>query len=614
MRYLFIYAAIYLLVFPQTAFGFTGHEGDRLDKTFLNNQGPAIHLHRKIQSIESIDMSRVNNRRILVRLKEDEMFDPAQTEVQSVETSQVLQNHHIKIVRVSPSVDFQEKLGLLRKNPNVVYAVPDYIRRVRNYQPNDPGLSQQWYLDAIHMPAAWDLQKGSSDITVAVLDTGVDLDHPDLKGHLLPGYDFVNGDSNPADDNGHGTHVAGIISATANNKTGIAGVAFNTKILPVKIANENGVIVSSRSVSGIYYAIKHGADVINMSYGSIGPNQAELEALQDAFNKGIVLVAASGNTGSQILEFPASYYPVISVAATDRNHQYTSFSTWGPMVDVAAPGLDIFSTDITGNGGYSAKSYSAESGTSFSAPMISGLAALLKAEHPKWGPNQIEWALELGVMQSEGKRWSQHLGYGVVDAEKILSINLPSTRDDVPESFDKAFTLKNGEVYAEKINMPGDQDLYHLNVSQCGKMTIRFPEVSSPNDLHAVVGVQLKDREIYAKHVMDDKGIGGEEIYSFQIAPGNYYLIVGDMNKHWSSRSYKVTGLLESTDELMIFPDSRNHWAKREISYLTKCGIIEGFPNGTFHPDESITRAQAAKIISEELRLPPNESDFPDVE
>ncbi|HEX7065253.1 MAG TPA: S-layer homology domain-containing protein, partial [Bacillales bacterium] len=207
-----------------------------------------------------------------------------------------------------------------------------------------------------------------------------------------------------------------------------------------------------------------------------------------------------------------------------------------------------------------------------------------------------------------------HLGYGVVDAEKILSINLPSTRDDVPESFDKAFTLKNGEVYAEKINMPGDQDWYHLNVSQCGKMTIRFPEVSSPNDLHTVVGVQLKDREIYAKHVVDDKGIGGEETYSFQIAPGNYYLIVSDMNKHWSSRSYKVTGMFESTDELMIFPDSRNHWAKREISYLTKCGIIEGFPNGTFHPDESITRAQAAKIISEELRLPPNESDFPDVE
>ncbi|HEX6922705.1 MAG TPA: S8 family serine peptidase, partial [Bacillales bacterium] len=618
MRYSLLFALVFLLALPQTAFGFAG-EGESPGSAALNklNRGEFVQ-HRGLgaaetKRFEQVDLDKVNGRRIIVKLKDAEAFQPSDFDVKLEKTSDSMKKNQLRVVQVPGNVNFQGALAKLRNNSNVVYAEPDYIREVENYNPNDPKISRQWYLDAIHMFEAWDITKGSSAITVAVLDTGVDANHQDLKGHVLPGYDFVNHDSNPADDNGHGTHVAGIIAAQTNNGKGVAGVSFNTKILPVKVANERGIIVSTDAVSGIYYAIRHGADVINMSYGSVVPTQAELDALWAAYNKGIVLVAASGNSGTRELEFPASYYPVISVAATDRAGQQAGFSTWGPAVDIAAPGVDIFSTDITGNPGYSNGNYADGSGTSFSTPIISSLAALLKSEHPKWGPGQIEWALELGAKKASGTNWDSYLGYGSVNATNVLAMNLPSLKGDVSGSEANALSLTNGKTYAEKIDMPGDQDWYRINVGRCGKLTIQLSGASRPNDLYGVLGERLSDGRIYYQNLMNDKGIGGTETYTFQTGPGTYFLLVSDWNNHWSSKTYNIIRSLKTTDRLMTFPDTRNHWAKKEISYLAKCGMLNGFPDGSFDPNGEVTRAQAAKIIAEELNLAPANSTFPDV-
>lgn len=261
----------------------------------------------------------------------------------------------------------------LSKNPNVEYAEPNYVF-TQTWTPND------YYYDGYQYgpqntstPAAWEITRGSSGQEVAIIDSGVDYTHPDLNDKTIRGYDFVDNDYYPMDLSNHGTHVAGTAAAETNNGSGIAGMSPNTSILAVRALDASGSGSLNDIADAIRYSADAGAEVINLSLGCNCDTQTLENAVNYAWNKGVVVVAAAGNDGVSTTFEPASYANVIAVGAVDRSNNIASFSNYGTWVDVTAPGVSIAST-VPNNG------YAYMSGTSMASPHVAGLAALLASQ------------------------------------------------------------------------------------------------------------------------------------------------------------------------------------------------------------------------------------------
>jgi subtilisin family serine protease len=287
--------------------------------------------------------------------------------------------------------------GRLEKLGEVAWAEPNRWREAF-LVPNDPQFGTQWGLTQINCPEAWDHTIGDPSIVVAVVDTGIDLNHPDLAVLVVAGQDlvdfppgsipkpgwvfegdFTGVDANPQDEVGHGTHVAGTICAVSNNGVGVAGVAWNVRLMPVRVLarireTATGRISGSGSAAniaaGIRWATDHGARVINMSLGGYGDTTVEREAVAYAIAHGVVVVAAMGNDDTTTPSFPAAYPDVIAVAATDSADHRASFSNRGPHIDVSGPGVGIVST-------YWDDTYATLAGTSMASPHVAGVAALV---------------------------------------------------------------------------------------------------------------------------------------------------------------------------------------------------------------------------------------------
>ena len=261
-----------------------------------------------------------------------------------------------------------------KDSAGVAWVQPNYIYRKTSA---DPLFSLQWGLTKIGAPQAWTVTRGKETVVVAVVDTGVDYTHPDLVGRVdtANDYDFVNGDSDAMDDNGHGTHVSGIIAATADNNIGGAGVAPECKILPVKVLDSKGSGDTIGVAAGIRYAADAGAKIINLSLA--GPSDATMgDAVAYAQGKGCIVVAAAGNDGSSAgASYPARYANVVGVGATDSSNAHATFSNYGPGVDIAAPGVNVLSTVLGGG-------YASWSGTSMASPFVSAVAALVWSLDP----------------------------------------------------------------------------------------------------------------------------------------------------------------------------------------------------------------------------------------
>ncbi|CAI6019456.1 S8 family peptidase [Cohnella sp. JJ-181] len=239
--------------------------------------------------------------------------------------------------------------------------------------PNDTLYSQyQWNLPEIATELGWNVTRGKQDIVVAVVDTGVQLDHPDLKGRLVQGTNIVDPSAPPEDDVGHGTHVAGIIAAEVNNGEGVAGMTWYTKVMPVKALDNSGAGTTYSVAEGIIWAVDHGADIINLSLGNYAEAQFLHDAIRYAHDKGALVVAASGNDNTDRPGYPAAYPEVVAVGATGSDELRAPYSNYGDYVDVSAPGTSIAST-------YPGSRYAALSGTSMASPHVAALASLMLA-------------------------------------------------------------------------------------------------------------------------------------------------------------------------------------------------------------------------------------------
>jgi thermitase len=290
----------------------------------------------------------------------------------------------VDVVALPPRVAPQQAAAFYAHSAAVQYAEPEPVFQAASI-PNDPSYAQQWGLTKIQAPQAWDVAQGSAGISIAILDSGIDQSHPDLAAKIVANQNFSS--SSTVDDlYGHGTHLAGIAAAITNNGVGIAGVAVNCTLMNVKVAEDkSGLTSASALAQGITWAADSGAKVICMSLSSTSSSQTVAAAVDYAWTAGAVVVASAGNSGNSVPNYPAAYPECISVAATDpgdqREVQATGASTFGPWVDVAAPGAGILSTLPTHGFALQSEglslSYGTLSGTSQSAAFVAGLAGLV---------------------------------------------------------------------------------------------------------------------------------------------------------------------------------------------------------------------------------------------
>jgi serine protease len=383
-----------------------------------------------------------------------------------------------------------EVLAELRADPAVAYAEPSYVVRLVNdgtvasVGVNDPLTAGQYSLDRMRVRDAWSLSKGGIGV-VAVLDTGVQAGHPDLQGRVLPGRDFINNDTNAADDNGHGTWVAGIISAKPNDGYGVAGISWTDRILPVKIMNSSGTGSTSALVNGILWAADNGATVINMSVGGFPYSQAVQDAITYAWNKGIVLVGAAGNNNREEKFYPASMANVISVSATQRDDEFSHWSSYGPSVDVSAPGSSVQTTNCTASAcpNRSWGSHTYISGTSFATPNVAGVVALIRARYPDWSPSQVVNRLYSTVDDLGYAGWDNRYGRGRVNAYRALGASVAASPRPSGDGLETNNTLSGartiglGVTTRPSIYPAGDVDLFAVDVPRAGRLDVRVTGV-----------------------------------------------------------------------------------------------------------------------------------------
>ncbi len=338
----------------------------------------------------------------------------------------------------SPQTDLDAMLAAYQADPNVEYAEPNLVFRALEVEalPSDPLYPQQWALhntgqtggaaDAdLDAPEAWAIVTGNANILIAVVDTGVDYTHPDLNdGRVRTDIDrdFVNGDDDARDDHGHGTHVAGIIAAAANG-VGTVGVLWQVSILPVKVLNAQGSGSADQVAQGVQYAADQGARIINLSLGSPHCSQALADAVNYAFERGAVIVAAAGNDGGPV-GYPAAHERVVAVAATDSQDGRAAFSNRGPEVDVAAPGVAILSTVPGGHQSFS--------GTSMAAPYAAGVAGLVLAHTGTLTNAQVMAVLRASADDLGADGPDDDFGHGRVNAFRAVSLGAVAPLTDTP--------------------------------------------------------------------------------------------------------------------------------------------------------------------------------------
>ena len=316
--------------------------------------------------------------------------------------------------------DLLQSLSKSFLKEDVEYIEPNYVYSVFK-TPDDPKYSKQWNLRSINVEQAWDETTGEG-VTVAVIDTGVSQ-VPDLKQtEFVEGYDFVNDRSNAGDDNGHGTHVAGTIAQSTNNGYGVAGVAYQAQIMPLKVLAKAGGGTIADIAEAIKFAADNGADVINMSLGGGGASQAMQEAIDYAYNKGVVIIAAAGNANQNSSSYPARYPHVISVSAIDSSGNKAPYSNYGAGVDISAPGGSeagkILQETIDPSNGKPV--FAGFQGTSMAAPHVAGVAALIKSVGIE-EPDAIASILKESA-RKVGEDPLNHFGAGHLDAAAAVKL------------------------------------------------------------------------------------------------------------------------------------------------------------------------------------------------
>jgi subtilisin family serine protease len=473
--------------------------------------------------------------------------------------SRALARHDARLVGALPGGFVKVRAGAggaaalaraLRKDSTVEDVALDHPRRP-SIVPDDPRYTagEQAYLDTIRLPQAWDVVRDAGSQVIAVIDTGVDAAHPDLAGRTVPGYNVID-PSVPPDDypptsgggpGGHGTMVAGIAAAQAGNGEGVAGAAWSGRVMPIKVFRPDGVALDSDIATGMAWAVDHGASILNLSLGGPGDSPVLRAAVDYATAHGVLVVAAAGNTAEDTPQFPAAIPDVVAVAATDSAGAVTSFSTRGDWVDVAAPGYKIVSTFPTSD----RRHYMTGDGTSFSAPLVSGVAALVRAQSPALTPAQVSQRLRDTTRDAGPRGIDPYYGSGVLDASHAVGgpagaeFPQPTTAaapDDLPAR------ARIQPLCCGTIEIEGDVDWYRFDFTTA--RTVEFSVIPPPIDYSLAQNldpiITVYDAQLRWLGEADALGLGGTEALPLGVGPGTHYVSVRNYNGGRVSRSYQI--------------------------------------------------------------------------
>lgn len=356
-------------------------------------------------------------------------------------------------------------IKLMKKEPGILSVEQNAYAYAFSFIPNDPLYSPyQWHMTKIDMENAWPLSTGSG-VIVAVIDTGVKQSLEDLANtKFVAGWDFVNNDNDPTDDEGHGSHVTGTIAQSTNNGVGVAGIAYDASIMPVKVLDRRGSGSYDDIADGIYWAADNGADIINMSLGGSSSLTILEDAVNYAWNKGVVVVCAAGNDGVSTPFYPAAYPNAISVSATTYLDTLASYSNYGSTIDISAPGGD--SGDNNGDGyddmilqntfSHNSDGYYFYAGTSMASPHVAGVAALVKAANPSLSNSQIRGILEDTADDLGASGWDNIYGNGRLNAYKAVSAAGGGTPVNSPPT--AGFTFSTSDLSVTFTDTSSDSD------------------------------------------------------------------------------------------------------------------------------------------------------------
>ncbi|TAK34319.1 MAG: hypothetical protein EPO21_10250 [Chloroflexota bacterium] len=462
-----------------------------------------------------------------------------------------------EVVNIGGASSLDDAIRVYQADPRVRYAEPDYVIRAAE-TPNDPDFSMQWGMAKIQAAAAWNVTHGSPSVKVAILDCGIDEANPDLAGKVTLRIDFTGSPQGTTDlCGGHGTHVAGIAAANTNNGIGVAGVGYDSRLYNVKILDDKGEGTESTLAMGIRWAADNGAQVINASVGRQGAcSQLEQDAIDYAWARNVVIVAAAGNVGSYEVASPASCNNVVAVGSTNTNDQLSWFSNYGSWVDVAAPGERIWST-VPGGG------YEYRSGTSMATPHVSGLAALVRGAGWCTSNQDVVGRIKGAAdkITGTGALWES----GRINA--AASVTAPTIA-----ATPSHLALAPGQTGSITVTW---------TVDPCITGQVRISEDGGPESLQT-------------------SGPSGSAAVTGLTAPHTYFFRLYNSVNAALLASTTVTVTARTSSFSDVLP---NDWAYNNIEQLFQRGITSGcYYNSTtgerrYCPDAAVTRAEMAAFI-----------------
>lgn len=575
---------------------------------------------RKVKSSNFVDNEEYISDNIIITFQNRSFLEKAHIDEEIVGEYESLNSIVIKIPQDS---NIEELVDKYKKNVGVISVEQEYLA-VPSFIPEDEYYSNyQYNLTSINMEDAWNITKGSSDVVIAVIDTGVGPQE-DLNGKLINGASILNGeinvDSYPgefsydggANDAGysstnpvfpHGTSVSAIISSEINT-IGIAGIAPNIKIMPIKVFEDAQGLCSFVDVAlAVEWATEHGANIINLSLGGAYAPDVLEEKIDYAYDEDIIIVAATGNDGLENINYPAFYDNVIAVGSSNASEQISSFSNYGGELDIVAPGENIFLPYI-GNR-INSQGFLAQSGTSFSSPTVAAIAGLVKSKYPSLSNFQIQQILYTSaedITQIAG--WDVDSGFGRVDAFAALNLASDTSIWDNNDTMATAKTIDNNEKITGNLYPARDGDAYKINITKSGNIKISV-ESPSENDLVLLLTDSNGDLVEYT----DDFDSGSSEFMDVYIDnEGTYYLWVFDYYGDYSQSIYNL--VMNPVNAGEISRDSgNNRW--ETASLISQDGWVQSdnivLAYGMNFPD-ALAGAPLAKALNAPLLLTDKET------
>ncbi len=417
---------------------------------------------------EQLPQSMTNNDKWIVKWKSDEIHPDF---ISSSHIISHIENLKIYIARPQSEEHLTDWLQRWSNEPGIEYI--HYNESVELLAiPNDEFYKSQSYLQQIHAPEAWDIAKENTSITIAVVDTGVDLLHSDLKDNLVAGTNLIKPGAVPQDDHGHGTSVVGVLAATGNNSVGISGLAWKAKIMPIKAIEADGQGNEDKLGEGILYAVDHGAKIIVLSVGLHRYSPFLQEVSEYAESKGVLLISAVGNEGKAV-KYPAAYPTVLAVGGVGPDNKVMLESNYGSEIDLVAP-WKVYTTAL--GGGYEYKQ-----GTSMGAPQVAGAAALVWSKYPTLKPHEVRNLLQQTAEDIEDKGWDPYSGYGLLRVDQAL---ISPYIVDIYEPNGKSETARRlplDTMVIGSLNKGADQDWFYMDPPYKGSVELTFKYTSTAN-------------------------------------------------------------------------------------------------------------------------------------